>query len=759
MNEYTGWLLDLYPHPESGIVLWLLCDDGQRRCLHQDFSVTFYAAGPSHRLRALWKFLAYQPIKIELSRTERNDLIKGATVVLAAEMASPFELQSLFQNLTKVFPDLTFYDADVQVALRHAALHGTFPLARCRVFADEQNNIHEISVLDSKWDIDHEAAPLRVLTIEPDADPFHKEPQKILVRSKRDCSTLDLKDEIPTLGFLRYLLKRNDPDLIISSHGDTWLLPLLLNLSEKHNRPLPWNRDPNGQIHRKKERSYFAYNQVIYRGDQIHLAGRLHIDTRNAVMYGDYGINGVLEMARVTSLPVQTAARVSPGTGISAMQIVTAMEDDILVPCVKEQVEQPKTTSELFQADTGGIIYDPIIGLHEDVGEIDFFSMYPGIMVHFNISPETVGGEIKTAEAVANLRPLMNRDTLGLIPRTLAPLLEKRYKIKSALLKLSKLDCRYKDHKARASAHKWLLVTCFGYLGYKNARFGRIEAHEAVTAYGREVMLRAKETAEEMGYRVLHMYVDGIWLKKAGYKSESDFQPLLEEIKSRTGLPIGLEGIYKWIAFLASRQNEDIAVPNRYFGVFKTGEIKTRGIEIRRHDTPEFIRDAQTEILEILDKAPHRESLKDCLPEIRTVIHEKQDALRSGSVPPEALIIRQTMSKNLEDYRTPVPAFSALQELQAAGKPLRLGQTIRLIYTLGFPRALAWDATTEFDPRTINIPRYRAMFNRAVYTITEPITGRDRSWLTGAKQLSYKTPPSRASLFHPHAELQISRRQ
>jgi hypothetical protein len=114
------------------------------------------------------------------------------------------------------------------------------------------------------------------------------------------------------------------------------------------------------------------------------------------------------------------------------------------------------------------------------------------------------------------------------------------------------------------------------------------------------------------------------------------------------------------------------------------------------------------------------------------------------------------MSKNLEDYRTPVPAFSALMELQAAGKPLRLGQTIRLIYTLGFPRARAWDATTEFDLRTINIPRYRAMLDRAIYTIMEPVTGKDKSWLTGTKQLSYKIPPPKASPFHPHVELQIS---
>ena len=45
MNEYTGWLIDVYPHPERGIVLWLLCDDGQRRCLRQDFPLRFTPPG------------------------------------------------------------------------------------------------------------------------------------------------------------------------------------------------------------------------------------------------------------------------------------------------------------------------------------------------------------------------------------------------------------------------------------------------------------------------------------------------------------------------------------------------------------------------------------------------------------------------------------------------------------------------------------------------------------------------------------------
>ena len=71
-------------------------------------------------------------------------------------------------------------------------------------------------------------------------------------------------------------------------------------------------------------------------------------------------------------------------------------------------------------------------------------------------------------------------------------------------------------YKERQTALKWMLVTCFGYLGYKNARFGRIEAHEAVTAHGRDKLLTAKEISEAAGYTVLHGLTDCLWLKKTG---------------------------------------------------------------------------------------------------------------------------------------------------------------------------------------------------------------------------------------------------
>ena len=106
--------------------------------------------------------------------------------------------------------------------------------------------------------------------------------------------------------------------------------------------------------------------------------------------FGDYGLTGAIEQARVTGLPVQEIARRSPGAGIAAMQTLTALRRGILVPDQQQKGEVFKTYDQLFVADRGGLVYEPLLGMDPNVAIIDFISMYPSIMVKYNISPETV---------------------------------------------------------------------------------------------------------------------------------------------------------------------------------------------------------------------------------------------------------------------------------------------------------------------------------------------------------------------------------
>jgi DNA polymerase-2 len=712
----------LYTHPQDGVVLWLLDEDGARRRLRQTLPVTFYAAGPPHRLRALWRFLREQPQPPRLFRTERRDLFNPEPFpVLAIQIENPATQPLLFNRVAAAFPDLVYYNADLPIALRHAARYGTFPLARCRVSIDEGGEITSIVTLDSPWELDLPTPPLRILSLEPDVDPFHATPRCLKINCQRYAYRLALSPARPLLVNLNAILQRHDPDLLLTTWGDTWLLPLLLELSEQNNIPLPLNRETGLGIAYRKERSYFTYGQIIYRGQQILLSGRWHIDAHNAMLFHDYGMEGIFELARVTALPVQIVARVSPGSGISAMQMQTALRQSILIPWHKQQAESPQTALELMRADQGGLVYQPLIGLHQEVAEIDFISMYPSIMVRFNISPETIGQESPTAELIPELSLVVERDHPGLVPQTLAPLLKKRLALKAQLADLPAWHPRRASYKAYASAHKWLLVTCFGYLGYKNARFGRIEAHEAVTAFGRETLLRAKETAEDLGFTVLHMYVDGLWVKREGMSQPSDFQPLLDEIVRRTGLPIALEGVYRWVAFLPSRGDKRVPVANRYFGVFQDGSLKTRGIETRRRDTPRFIAETQEEMLRCLAQAECASDLERYLPQVFNLLRRQLAALRNGKAPLPHLLVSQKLSRTLPEYHSPSPAARALQQLQSIQKTLKPGQCVRFIYTRGEPGVYAWDLRTPPDPDCVDVRRYTTLLIRAAATVLQPL--------------------------------------
>jgi DNA polymerase-2 len=668
-----------------------------------------------------------------LSRCERRDLFSEKPLtVLAITVENPTAQPGLFWRVSWEFPDLNYYDADLPLTLHHAAIYGSFPLARCRVLADEEHQVLNFTTLDSPWELDPVTPPLRVLSLEPSVDPFHERPSHLLLRDRRGSYRLSLKNPRTLLVNLRAILQRHDPDLLLSMWGDTWLLPHLLELSKDWGISLPLNRETDREVLHRPERTYFTYGQVVHRGRQVHLFGRWHVDGHNAMLFHDYGLEGVFELARVSSLPLQTVARVSPGSGISAMQMLTALREGVLVPWHKQQAERPKTALDLLRSDQGGLVYQPTLGLHRDAAEIDFISMYPSIMARFNISPETVGSERPTAELVPELGVMVAQGQSGLVPLTLQPLLDKRVALKARLTTLPAWDPRRKAYKARSTAHKWLLVTCFGYLGYKNARFGRIEAHEAVTAYGREALLRAKEAAEDLGFRVLHMYVDGLWVQKNGASKMDDFQPVLEEIAARTGLPVALDGVYRWVAFLPSRLDARVPVANRYFGIFQDGSSKIRGIEARRQDTPAWITDIQLALLDCLAGANSADELPGHLPEAMRLLRKAWLDLRARRIPLKALVASQKLSKELDDYLVPSPAARAAIQLRDAGKIVKQGQRVRFLYTLGYPGVYAWDLPGQPNPSVLDVSHYQELLFRAARTLLEPL-GVDeatlRDWL------------------------------
>jgi len=265
-----------------------------------------------------------------------------------------------------------------------------------------------------------------------------------------------------------------------------------------------------------------------------------------------------------------------------------------------------------------------------------------------------------------------------------------------------------------------MLVTCFGYLGYKNARFGRIEAHEAVTALGREKLLRAKEIAECRGFELVHAIVDSLWIRKQDM-TEADQQELIQEISDAVGISISLEGHYRWIAFVPSRTAPNIAVANRYFGLFDTGEMKLRGLEVRRSDAPPIVRNMQAEMLQALSSASNKAEFRRKAPMVLEVLGGYLARLRRGEVPAEELVISQKLSKNPSDYKTNTAMAAASGTLTASGMNPRPGERIDLILVDSAAegqatKAIPYTANVE-SVETYDADKYAELLVRAAETI------------------------------------------
>jgi DNA polymerase elongation subunit (family B) len=130
--------------------------------------------------------------------------------------------------------------------------------------------------------------------------------------------------------------------------------------------------------------------------------------------------------------------------------------------------------------------------------------------------------------------------------------------------------------------------------------------------------------------------------------------------------------------------------------------------------------ETQAEMLRLLARAPDVEALVELLPEVEALVRRRLSELKRGRIPLEKLIVRQQLSRTLEEYRSPSPAARALLQLQPLGKSLRPGQSVRLVYTRGRPGVYAWDQPERPDPRSVDLQAYQELLLRAAGTILEP---------------------------------------
>jgi len=673
-----GWILDCYPDYEHGcIIIWLKTEHGVERLVDRHFAPSFYVSAPKDKLDDLVKGLHMIEVhgtSVEMRTTLMDAHPRPFLKVTLDDYGSMSQVARMVDMWGR-YRDYQLYNVDLRFEQRYFLEHGIFPMGLLDVTTNYR-------MLDSQERLFYPIPALSTLQLDVRVDASRGVPtlEDTLVSLRMDDMLLDGPEESVLQDALQ-LVREHDPDIIYTEGGDAFYMEYLRHRAGLYGIEFDLGREAG--FRKAKGKSYFTYGRIMYKPPAHKLRGRVHLDTDGSITYTKSGIYGLIDISRLCLLPIQDLARLSPGSAISAMQVNQAIRDGHLVRWKKNLPEGFKTAGALLRSDRGGFIYEPEVGIHENIVEVDFASLYPSIIVRHNISPETLMCDCcpPSARVVPGIDYWTCAKRIGLLPKVLEPIIKRRLELK----RLIRENAPGKDvFEQRSQLLKWILVTCFGYTGYRNARFGRIECHESINAFGREILLRTSEMAEARGFRVLHGIVDSLWLEGKG-----DAERFCAEVSQEIGIPLQLEGVYKWLVFLPSLST-GVGALNRYYGLFQNGELKLRGIFLRKSDTVELARELQNDLLAVFTRASGAEQFKALIPEALLVLDRYVEDLKAGSAPLEKLVVRHRVSKELEEYSQFNDSYAALSQMKQRGFEVPPGRAVEYVILDGESRSV-WD--------------------------------------------------------------------
>lgn len=685
------------------MVAWVKEGSGVVTPVRHPFTPAFYVGGPRERLLELEATLPLLPgVDAPTFEPHLLGLAPGRRRVLKVRVHDTKRLLQVAKlvDARGEHREFTLYDVDLRASQRFFMERGLFPFARVR------QTPAGIAPLDEAWDLEYELPALREMTLDVRVADMARRTGPVV--QMRVGDTLFEGGEADVLREALAHFVRLDPDVVYTEGGDRWMLDHLDARASAQGVGWDLGRDASLAAPRRKGRSFHQYGHIRYSAPTHPLVGRVHVDREASFFFRESGLAGIVDLARISGVPLGEIARLEAGTAVTAMQIDHAKRAGRLVPWKKNMPEKPKTLRTLVKADRGGYIFDPRVGLHEDVIELDFSSLYPALIAKHNLGAETILCTCCKPEAlpVQNFVPQVGFHVCarrrGLVPGVLEKLVHRRSRLKAMRKRESKGSPKFREYQGRVDALKWLNVVSFGYQGYKNARFGCIEAHEATCAWAREVLLTAAEVARDAGYEFLHGIVDSLWLAKTT-PSAIPAEELATRVEAEVGIPFDPQGRYHWIVFLPTRAHvapgaPRVGAPNRFYGLFDKepdaptrsqagqevdhivgGALKVRGVELRQSSTPGIVAKAQEDFLQALARAHSAAEFRAAIPRAFDAARPWARRLREGACDPAELLITLCVTSGAEGRTTMTHGTAALRQMAKLGHDVPGGDAVSFV--------------------------------------------------------------------------------
>jgi DNA polymerase elongation subunit (family B) len=134
----------------------------------------------------------------------------------------------------------------------------------------------------------------------------------------------------------------------------------------------------------------------------------------------------------------------------------------------------------------------------------------------------------------------------------------------------------------------------------------------------------------------------------------ADCEQVVDLLSKETGLSISIDYNYKFLGLLPIEADENIETLH-YYGITQQGELVVRGIEIRRHDIPNFVKQFQTELLTTLfDCKDSAEVVSKGYDNCLLLVTKAIDKIMTGGkeIQQHDLVISKLLGQDIEKYRS-----------------------------------------------------------------------------------------------------------
>ncbi|MGB9842148.1 MAG: DNA-directed DNA polymerase [Candidatus Bathyarchaeales archaeon] len=367
-----------------------------------------------------------------------------------------------------------------------------------------------------------------------------------------------------------------------------------------------------------------------------------------------------IQLSSLVGLPLDHVMTAAVGFRVEWFLIKHAQKIGELTP---KRVEQP------YRPYAGGIVLKPQAGLHANIAVLDFKSMYPNIMIAYNLSPDTYIPPTEHAPPndvfeAPEVKHKFRKQPAGFYKEVLSYLINTRSEIRAKMKALDPKSTEYQVLDARQKAVKVITNAAYGYAGWTGARWYRKPVAEAASAWGRHTILSAIKMAEQKGLRVIYGDTDSLFV---AYE-EKKTQELETQIKQELGLEIERGKLYTRIFFTEAKK--------RYAGLLPDGSLDIVGLEVIRGDWAEVAKKVQEHVLEIILKEQAPSKAADY---VRGIIAD----LRQRKMPFRDLIIWKTLTKPVEEYKIKASHVEAAKALSRKGWKMTVGDKVGYVILAG----------------------------------------------------------------------------